>query len=510
MLGRPFTMPMMKDFVPKKLQPWIYVCFAIIFQMVNGVYLGSLGQMVGEWGYMREDVLFVFACGVVGVNMPFPILFRLKFRFTNHQLLLFAVSGMAVCQLVPLVSHWMPLLCLTSFVCCFFKLMATFECMSNIQLWMTSKRDFQIFFPLLYMIVLGDMSWSTWVSSRLTYYCGGWEAMHFFVVGLLLVVIAVLLLLTRNFRFMKPLPFVSIDWLGMVLWAIVLLQGIWIFVYAEFYNWTQSRLWTTVLCLWPVTIWVCVGRMLHIRHPYLHRDAFAHKKMALILFMFAVGEVMNASPKALGNVFTGAVLQLGLAQTPPLQFISLAGNVAGCAFCLFWYKVLRMGYNKLLTVGFAAMLLYQVMMYFRIFPGLDFQSLWLPQFVLAFGYAIFFVTLTIYMEELLTFQTFFMGLTISGFMRNGFFENMCSGFYSLFLRYRVNDNMVSGWDYTPFQALMMGLKEVYGAICIGGCVLLLLMLLWHVQPVRSTLKRMPYWNVVGRNMRKDMKKRKIR
>lgn len=497
-------MPMMWDFVPKALRPWIYVCFAIIFQMVNGVYMGSQGQMVGDWCFLREDIIFIFACGVVGVNMPFPILFRLKFRFTNHQLLLFAVSGMALCQLVPLATHWLPLLCLTSFVCCFFKLMATFECMSNIQLWMTPKRDFQVFFPLLYIIVLGDMSWSNWISSELAYYCGSWEAMHWFVFGLLLLVALTLLLITKNFRFMKPLPFVSIDWLGMVLWSIVLLQGIWIFVYGEHYNWWESRLWTTTACLWPVTIWVCVGRMLHIRHPYLHRDAFAGKRMLMTLLMFGLAEVMNASPKALGNVFIS--LNWGWSQTSSLQLFSLAGNIAGCIFCLGWLKALRQNYTRLLTVGFAFLLLYQVLMYFRIFPGLDYQSLWFPTFILAVGYAIFFTTCTIYMEELLTFQTFFMGLTISGFMRNGFVENMCSGIYAYFLRYKVADNLASGWSYTSYQSLLMGLKEVYGALCIFGCAVLLLMMLWDVKPVRSTLKKMPYWNVLGRQIRKAEKR----
>ena len=91
MIGRPFAMPMIKPFIPKKVQPWLYLLCAVIFQMVNTVYMGSMQQMVGDLGIMREDVSFIFLCGVVGVAMPFPILFRLKFRYTNRQLELFAV-----------------------------------------------------------------------------------------------------------------------------------------------------------------------------------------------------------------------------------------------------------------------------------------------------------------------------------------------------------------------------------------------------------------------------------
>lgn len=32
-LTGPFTMPMVKDFIPRRLQPWIYVVCAVIFQM---------------------------------------------------------------------------------------------------------------------------------------------------------------------------------------------------------------------------------------------------------------------------------------------------------------------------------------------------------------------------------------------------------------------------------------------------------------------------------------------
>ena len=84
MIGRPFAMPMLNDFIPKKLQPWLYLVCAVIFQLVNTICMGSVSQMVGSTGLMREDITFIFLCGVVGVAMPFPVLFRMKLRFTNR------------------------------------------------------------------------------------------------------------------------------------------------------------------------------------------------------------------------------------------------------------------------------------------------------------------------------------------------------------------------------------------------------------------------------------------
>ncbi len=511
MLGRPFAMPMVKPFIPKKLQPWLYLLCAAIFQLVNCVYLGSMQQMTGELGIMREDVMFIGLCGVVGVAMPFPILFRLKFRYTNRQLELTAISGMIVCLLLTIalenftdVAQTMPLMCILSFVCCFFKLMATFEVFSNIQLWITPKRDFEIFFPLLYMVILGNMGVGSWLTQQLTYHCGSWQAMQWFITGLLTIVLLFMYSCTQHFRFMKPLPFISIDWLGMVLWSAFLLEVIWLFNYGEYYNWWDGEMWRNVAGMVIVTFYFALQRMKHIRHAYLDYRAFTYKTLWPILFMFAIAELMNSTPNALQNVFTGGVLHWGMMTTSWLNLVVVLGNITGCMFSLWWMKMLKLPYTRLLTIGFAFLLVYQVFMYFYITPELNIGRLVFPTFVRGFGYAIFFVTLSIYLEELMPFHHFFMGLTIAGFIRNGLVSSICSGTYSFMLRQHVADNLVSGLPFTPTSSLLMGIKQLYGVTCIGGCFFLLILMLWFVQPVRSTLKHLPYWNKIGKAMRKEL------
>lgn len=50
-------MPMFRSFVPRKIQPWIYLFIAVTFQLSGGVYLGALNQMIGGMALMREDIL---------------------------------------------------------------------------------------------------------------------------------------------------------------------------------------------------------------------------------------------------------------------------------------------------------------------------------------------------------------------------------------------------------------------------------------------------------------------
>ena len=76
------------------------------------------------------------------------------------------------------------------------------------------------------------------------------------------------------------------------------------------------------------------------------------------------------------------------------------------------------------------MAVYPVMMYFLVDPGLPIEHLYLPTLCRSFGHAVFFCVLTIYLEELMPFQYFFVSLTIAGIIRSGPISTMCSGTYS--------------------------------------------------------------------------------
>lgn len=370
MLQGPFRVPSFNGYIPRRLQPWIYLLFAFIFQMSGGIYGGAMSQVMGEYSLMREDVLMIVMFNVVGVAMPFPFLFKMKFHFTNRQLLLNAALVIAACNFLIMWTDSVPVMCILSYLAGFFKLCGTFECMSNIQLWMTPKRDFTIFFPLL------------------------------------------------------------------------------------------------------------------------------------ILFAFV--EFMGSTPKVLQTAFTGGVLHFGTFTTNVLNFVEWVGSIAGCLFCLFWCKVLHQKYTRLLTIGVATMVCYPVMMYFLIDPGLNIEALYLPLFLRSIGNAIFFCMLTVYLEELMPFEHFFMGLTMAGIIRNGPVSAMCSGLYSYGLRHQMAENMSRGLPYDAGNLLMISIRELYGLTCLIGIGVLIIFLLWDIQPIRSTLKKMPAWNFVGRKIKKNL------
>ena len=505
MLQGPFRVPSFYGFIPRRLQPWLYLAIAFIFLMSGGIYGGAMSQVMGEYSLMREDVLMIVMFNVVGVAMPFPFLFRMKFRFTNRQLLINAALVVAACNVLITLTDSVPVMCVLAYVAGFFKLCGTFEIMSTIQLWITGKRDFTVFFPVLYCLVLGNMSLSPWVTEHLIYICQDWRAINYAMAGLLLTVALFLYVTTLDFRFMKPLPFISVDYLGCLLWSAWMLEFIFFFNYGEHYNWLDSGVMRADALLFVVTGYFCVQRMRHIRHPYIAPGAWRYRRLVPLLVLFAFVEFMGSTPKVLQTAFTGAVLHFGTVTTNVLNFVEWTGAIAGCLFCLFWCKVLSLKYTRLLTLGVAAMVCYPVMMYFLIDPGLPIEALYAPTFLRSFGNAIFFCMLTVYLEELMPFQHFFMGLTMAGIIRNGPVSTMCSGLYSFALRHQMADNMARGLPYDASQLLMISVRSLYGITCLVGIAVLLVFLVWDIQPVRSTLKKMPAWNFVGRKMKRNMK-----
>lgn len=506
MLQGPFRVPSFNSYVPRRLQPWIYLLFAFIFQLSGGIYGGAMSHVMGEYSLMREDVLMVIMCNVVGVAMPFPFLFKMKFRFTNRSLLLNAALVIAVCNVLIVWTESLPVMCALSYIAGFFKLCGTFECMSNIQLWMTPKRDFTVFFPLLYCIVLGNIALSPWITEHLIYIYQDWRIINWTMAGAMLTVALVVYVTTHDFRFMKPLPFISVDYLGCLLWSAWMLEFIFFFNYGEYYNWLDSKVMRMDVVLFLATGYFCISRMMHIRHPYISPEAWRYKRLIPLLILFAFVEFMGSTPKVLQTAFTGGVLHFGNLTTNVLNVVEWGAVIMGCLFCLLWCKVLHWKYTRLLTIGVAAMVGYPVMMYFLIDLGLPIERLYLPTALRSFGNAIFFCMLTVYLEELMPFQHFFMGLTMAGIIRNGPVATMCSGLFSFGIRHQMADNMARGLPYDATQLLMISVRQLYGITCLIGIAVLLIFLIWDIEPVRSTLKKMPSWNFVGKMMKRRAKK----
>lgn len=166
----PTRVMMFRDFVPDKLRVFLCLFLALSFQFSGGIYLSSVSQMVGSLALMQEDIMMAGYASFVGMTIIFPILFRLKFRFTTRSILLFIYPALITCNFITMHTDSLPGLVLVCFIAGMLRMWGTFEALSNVQLSITPTRDFAVFFPVVYLIVLGSIQ----LSGLLTVYLGYW------------------------------------------------------------------------------------------------------------------------------------------------------------------------------------------------------------------------------------------------------------------------------------------------------------------------------------------------
>lgn len=515
-------MPMFRSFVPRRLQPWIYVFFAFTFQFSGGLYLGALNQMIGETTLMREDLLMCLYANLAGMAIYFPLLFRMKFRFTNKTLLMAAATGVLVCNLAAPHITFLPLLWAVCFVEGICKIQGTFECMSNIQLWMTPQRDFTVFFPLLHIVILGSMQLSDLLATYLMYYYH-WSYMHLFMGGVMLIDLLILATCTRHFRIVKKFPLFGIDWLGGVLWAVLLLEVAYFFDYADWYDWWNSPVMRRVAVAIVVTLVVCIGRMRHIRHPFLEPRMWTYRYLLPILLLITLVEAFLATEHVLEEVFYEEVMHYEEMVSVRLDWWAAAGILAGCLFAYWWMHVRRFNYLRLLIVGLGALVCYLLGYYFTLSSDIHLSQLYLPTVCRGFAYAVLSATFMVCLEEIMTFQHFFQALSVFNMLHMVVGGVMGAALYARGLAYYLPDNMARygaavdrvSFSRAPFalgeymetfvaQMMEVSIKQIYGWVTYA-CILLFLLLLLYDAPIRRELKQMPFWRSVRKEVEKELK-----
>ena len=144
-----------------------------------------------------------------------------------------------LCNMIAPHITFLPLLWLVCFIEGICKIQGTFECMSNIQLWITPTRDFTSFFPILHIVILGSMQLADLLASYLMYYYQ-WNYMQLFISGIMIVDLLILTVCVRHIRIIRKFPLLGIDWLGAILWAVLILKITYIFNYGDYYDWWNS------------------------------------------------------------------------------------------------------------------------------------------------------------------------------------------------------------------------------------------------------------------------------
>lgn len=482
-----------KDFVPMSLRFPLILLIIIVYMFSGGVYMSAVSEMSGSLSWINEDIMMAGYASMTGLTIAFPLLFRILFRFPTRELLLFSAGVFIVSDYLCMVCDFLPLIVFLSFISGFFKIVGTFVCWSNIQLKITPKRDFAVFFPFLFTFVLGSVQLAN-IATGYSIYAFDWKAIHRLTIGaFILIFTLVYFCMRRNYRQGPHIPFKGIDYLGGILWSLWLICIIFIFVYGEHYDWLDGEEIQTAIVFAIVLLVMCIQRAATVRHPYISLKTFSQHNMLFIFILFGCMTLMSATATSTQNIFTSAILGFDARHNADLNWGVLIGIAVGT--CIFYLSLVRWKWRikSIVFTGFLSFFLYQVMLYFLIDASTEKYMLYLPLVFKGAGVSLVYTSLTYALAGCVTFIYYFEAMCVIGFIRTSFGaplnsailirmfnhaqqENVAGLGSYIDSMYSMADSFTSVYNEFQRQILMVSLKEVYGYAVIIAIIILLAIL----------------------------------
>ena len=512
----PFLMPMFRSWVPKRIQPWIYILQVICIQFSCGVYLGAMEAVRGTTALQLEELLMLLYAGLAGMAVWFPMLFRTKFRFTNQQLLITSAVVIAVCNFITMRTTNMAILLPVCFLAGVAKIQGTFECMSNIQLWMTPERDFGIFFPILHIILLTAITGSAWLAAVVAFHLS-WQMMHVLTIGTMAFVVLVQLLLCQPWCPMpQRMPLKGIDISTGLLISLLMLMISYILVYGDRLMWFFSPTLRWLLALSLILLAFIMYRLKTVEQPYISLDIFKYKNVLAILFVTAVAELLLGAEHTLEEIYWTEVRGLEEHTKGALCLWSLPGVYVGVLITLYWLGHKRWKVWKLFAIGFGCILVYSMWMYFNLDVNVPIEQYRLGLAFRGCAYAILAVSLMWSLHESVhDLQHFFMALFIFNVIHMYLAGASGYGLYTTLFKHFMADNMARYGDYltltngvnlstfnsqlSTLSESVMGvtLKQIFGQMIWVSGFMTFAFLLLDIPRVRTGIEKVPYWPVYG-------------
>ncbi len=464
-------LPMFRDRVPERLRFPLLLVLPFVYQCSNPLYMNIASEVMSDSALRNDDVMMCgFAC-ILGITVTFPLLFRLKFRFTTRQILLISSSAIIVLSLLAEHVRLLPMLVLVCFAFGIFKVWGTFECMSSMMQVISPNMHLAPFLTVVFLAVFGGVELGGWASTVISHYYT-WHHVTRALCGVHLLVLLFAWLLLKDFRFKPPVPLRGIDWIGMALWSLFLLGMTALFVYGETLEWLHSPQMVLCLAVSIVALGLNLYRMTHIAQPFIAPQCFRYRRLWPIMVLFFISGVMLSSQSVLQNVLTGSVLHYGAMNSVDLNWAILAGVVVGCYVGRWGLTGLGWNYKQLTFLSLLVTTMYVAAMYFLVAPQTPLVALALPCFFSGVGHALIFVVLTTYVESNTPFEHRFMMLTVLGLVRTGIASPIGAALYGHLLRAQTAYHLpLLG---TPQAALMVGLRNLYGLTVLLGLLTLII------------------------------------
>jgi hypothetical protein len=490
-----YKIDVIRDVVPKKVKPWILLLFFLIFQFSGGVYMAAVTQMSGALSLMHEDIMMAGYASLVGLCLTFTIMYRLKFCFTVKTGLIVSAVGLLCCNIICLNTANVPVLVAVSFVAGIFRMWGTFMCNTTIAPWIFPQWTMAKFQCYIQPAVMGFMLLSGLVTVYIACFFQ-WQYVYWFIMGLLLCMLAFVLVFFLHRRPMRKLPLYGIDWMGGVLWGITALCVIFVLNYGDYYDWFHSKYIWTGIVLGLIALVLNLWRASFIRHPYVSNQIWKFRNVRISFFLLFVVYLLVSPSACFEPMYMSAVLKFDSLNQISLNWISLAGYLCGGGFAYMTLALRNWRFKSLTLIAFLLVMSYLLIMYFVIDYNLSKEALYLPVFLRSAGIIIIPITFLTSIFKTIPFQNFFQALNMVTIVTACCGPLLGSAILTHLFKVSMKSDMLlfsANWDsvervtgqlpadvlssHLQQQAMLVSMKEIYGLLCIVSVFCMLLFLL---------------------------------
>lgn len=518
----PFDLPEVRQIVPRRLKPWLFILFVLIVQFSGGVYLAAATDMVGTRALMQQDILMAGYSSLVGMSINFAVMFRIKFRFSTRVQLLASGIILILANIICAHTESVVVLSTACFIAGWFRMQATLACNSTIQLWLTPTRDMAVFFCYVYLVV-DSVIQLCGIATVYTAFFSQWEYMHWIMIGLLALMMLLVMLLLKPQRAPLFIPLLGIDWLGAALWSVFMLCFTFVCVYGNYFDWWESREICGATVIGLAALAVNLWRATFLHHPYISLAALTNRNVVRASLIYLVFFTLLGTEHVVEHSYAAHILGFDETNMIDLNWYVFVGILIGCGFTYYAFALHRWRYKTMTAIAFALASIYLGWFYFGLDYGVEKSALFVPLVLRgAASVIISIIFLTSVVQSGLSFQVFPQALTVNGFtgaVMGGTFGPAVIGEW-LGRTVARNATLLAGemTDFNPQasrmplgqlfgivqeRALAVSMKEIFGWLLIGGLVALLVILV-SFGPVRPRAI-FPKWRTIRKTIRNTVR-----
>lgn len=365
----------------------------VVVLVINPIYAGNIGQMSGSTGIITEYFLWGSYTTIIGMALVLPFIMRIKLRFRSKELMITALLVMTLMSIIIATTSIGEVVVVACLVFGSAKMIGMTEMILPVQGILSPDGNRKRFYAIFYPFSIGLSQLGVFFTSSFSLNIG-WQALHFYSAGILLMSAGLCIILMHNQRFARKMPFYYIDWFGLLLFATALISMAYIFSFGKQLDWFSSSHIVWALASVIFSILALIIRQLTYKHPFLSFKLYKIKDVKFgLLLLVAQGMYLGAS--SIMSIYTSAILGYNWITNASLNLMTLPGIVVAGFVALHWTNN-KIPLRMYIFSGFAAYFLYTVILYFMMVPQLSIEQLYLPQILSGYGMGALFISIWIH------------------------------------------------------------------------------------------------------------------